>query len=69
MFAVNSGLPQPQEDHAILMAKFAQSCIVKLHIVTADLVRTLGEDTAMLDIRVGLHRYDLIKECLLGGFP
>jgi class 3 adenylate cyclase len=50
-----SGLPEPRDDHAELMAKFATDCLIKLHELTSSLELTMGPDTADLDIRVGLH--------------
>lgn len=37
------------------MCRFAQDCIFKLQNVCAELAETLGEDTATLTMRVGLH--------------
>jgi class 3 adenylate cyclase len=50
-----TGLPEPQDDHAILMVKFARDIMSKMRNVTRDLVATMGEDTAELQMRVGLH--------------
>jgi class 3 adenylate cyclase len=50
-----TGLPDPQEDHALIMAKFARDCIVKMGQLTTELAGVLGADTATLRIRVGMH--------------
>jgi class 3 adenylate cyclase len=50
-----AGLPKPQPDHALIMTKFAEDCIVKIRQITAKLAVTMGADTANLMIRVGLH--------------
>jgi class 3 adenylate cyclase len=50
-----AGLPEPQENHAVIMAKFADDCMVKMGQLTAELATVLGEDTAGLAMRVGLH--------------
>jgi class 3 adenylate cyclase len=50
-----AGLPNPQPDHALIMVKFAEDCIVKIRQVTAKLAPSLGEDTMNLMIRIGLH--------------
>jgi class 3 adenylate cyclase len=50
-----TGLPEPQEDHAVIMAKFAQDCLVKMDEVTRKLEVTLGPDTAELSVRIGIH--------------
>jgi class 3 adenylate cyclase len=50
-----AGLPDPQEDHAVIMTKFATDCISKMGQLTAELAEVLGPDTAELALRVGLH--------------
>ena len=50
-----TGLPDPQEDHAVRMAKFASECMKKMGEVVVKLKDTLGEDTTSLSFRVGLH--------------
>jgi class 3 adenylate cyclase len=50
-----TGLPDPQEDHAVLMARFADDAMEQMRQLTMDLAKTLGEDTAGLALRVGLH--------------
>jgi class 3 adenylate cyclase len=50
-----AGLPDPQEDHAVIMTKFATDCISKMGQLTAELAEALGADTAGLALRVGLH--------------
>lgn len=50
-----AGLPEPQENHAVVMAKFARDCLEALSQLVHSLVSTLGPDTADLALRVGLH--------------
>lgn len=50
-----TGLPDPQQDHALRMAKFANECKEKFKDVVAKLKLSLGEDTADLAMRFGLH--------------
>ncbi|CAB9509771.1 Receptor-type guanylate cyclase gcy [Seminavis robusta] len=50
-----TGIPLPQEDHAVIMAKFANSCMQKMDEVTSSLVDKLGADTTDLKLRGGLH--------------
>lgn len=50
-----TGLPNAQENHAIIMAKFANDCLVSMNETTRALSDTLGEDTAELVLRIGLH--------------
>jgi len=56
-YVAATGLPEPQEDHAVIMCKFATDCRSKFAILTANLADTLGEDTASLAMRIGIHRY------------
>jgi class 3 adenylate cyclase len=50
-----TGLPDPQEDHAVIMARFARDCKNRFRIVTRKLELTLGPDTGDLLMRFGLH--------------
>ena len=49
------GLPEPREDHAEVMAYFAQDCRAKMNSVVRKLEVTLGPDTSDLAMRIGLH--------------
>jgi len=50
-----SGLPQPRNDHAIAMARFASTCLKRMKPLCKQLEVTLGPDTSDLNIRIGLH--------------
>jgi class 3 adenylate cyclase len=50
-----TGLPEPQPDHARLMARFASECLLQMREVTTRLSNQLGDDTVELVLRVGLH--------------
>jgi class 3 adenylate cyclase len=50
-----AGLPEPRKDHAIVMARFATDCNLKLHRLVKELEVTLGPDTGDLSMRFGLH--------------
>jgi class 3 adenylate cyclase len=50
-----SGLPEPRKDHAVVMARFAQSCMLKQQELTKKLEEILGPDTSTLSMRFGLH--------------
>ena len=50
-----TGLPKPQERHALLMARFAWDCLLKFEELTMELETTLGPDTTELGIRFGMH--------------
>ena len=57
MYIKQTGLPKPQPDHAMIMVKFATDCMAKMNriVCSSSLVDTLGNDTADLTMRVGLH--------------
>ncbi|CAB9508786.1 Receptor-type guanylate cyclase gcy [Seminavis robusta] len=50
-----TGCPKPQNTHAVIMCRFARDCMNRMTEVTAELSDSLGEDTATLGFRVGLH--------------
>lgn len=54
-YVAATGIPNAQPDHAVIMARFAQRCMLRLSDVTCQLVDSLGEDTATLEMRIGLH--------------
>jgi hypothetical protein len=50
-----TGLPDPMKDHAVVLARFAKDCLIRLRSLTHALEVTLGPDTSELELRVGLH--------------
>jgi hypothetical protein len=50
-----TGLPEPNEEHAVAMARFAYQCQLKMATTMEDLAPKLGEGTTDLGIRVGMH--------------
>lgn len=50
-----TGLPEAQPNHAVIMAKFAWDCLLKMGEVTKELEVSLGPDTGDLSMRLGLH--------------
>eukprot|EP00934_Nitzschia_sp_Nitz4_P009338 Nitzschia sp. Nitz4//scaffold173_size47512//39053//44677//NITZ4_007167-RA/size47512-processed-gene-0.41-mRNA-1//-1//CDS//3329538829//9328//frame0 len=50
-----TGLPHAQPNHATLMARFVAGCLMNTGLVVHRLVPHLGEDTASLTIRCGIH--------------
>ena len=50
-----TGIPEQQANHAVIMARFANECMIKMSEVTNRLVNSLGADTADLRMRIGLH--------------
>jgi class 3 adenylate cyclase len=61
-----TGLPKPQADHAIRMAKFAGDCMGKMKKLTKDLEESLGKDTSDLSFRVGMHSGSVTAGVLRG---
>ena len=43
-----TGLPDPQPSHAVIMARFATDCRIKMNELTAHLENRLGPDTGDL---------------------
>lgn len=50
-----TGLPDPNKDHALVMARFAHECLLKMNELVKSLEVSLGPGTSDLAIRVGLH--------------
>eukprot|EP00934_Nitzschia_sp_Nitz4_P001455 Nitzschia sp. Nitz4//scaffold32_size149145//139255//142862//NITZ4_002902-RA/size149145-augustus-gene-0.44-mRNA-1//1//CDS//3329548138//1455//frame0 len=50
-----AGLPDPRDDHAVVMARFAHDCCLQMHKLMAKLSVTLGPDTEDLTMRFGLN--------------
>lgn len=50
-----TGLPDPRDDHAIVIAKYAVRCLLKFNVLTKRLEANLGPGTASLGMRFGLH--------------
>lgn len=50
-----TGIPNPQDDHAIILIKFARDCISKWNMLIRGLAEKLGDDTVELGMRVGIH--------------
>ena len=61
-----AGLPTPQADHSLVMAKFARECLFAMSRVVKHLEVTLGPDTAELGMRFGLHSGQVTAGVLRG---
>lgn len=61
-----SGLPDPREDHVVVVAKFAMDCLAVMSQVTERLVLELGPDTKDLKLRIGLHSGPVVAGVLRG---
>lgn len=49
------GLPDPREDHAVAMTRFARDCQLRMAELSQQLEIALGPDTADLSFRMGMH--------------
>lgn len=61
-----TGLPNPQKDHAVIMAKFARDCRDQMSALTRSLEISLGPDTSDLTMRFGLHSGQVTAGVLRG---
>lgn len=50
-----TGLPKPQQHHAVIMCKFADEIRYLMRNELAHLAETLGPKTLELQLRIGLH--------------
>ena len=48
-----AGVPNPRDDHALVMARFARDCLNVFNRLLTNLEITLGPDTADMKLRVG----------------
>eukprot|EP00977_Amphora_coffeiformis_P017091 scaffold5479_cov199-Amphora_coffeaeformis.AAC.30 len=62
-----TGLPNPQDRHAIIMAHFAADCMLALNELMPLLVARLGPDTQNLTMRFGLHSGPVTAGVLRGA--
>ena len=49
-----TGLPSPQKDHAVRMARFASECMESMAVLTAEAAVALGQDTTNLKVSAGV---------------
>jgi class 3 adenylate cyclase len=54
-YVAASGLPDPCENHAFVIATFAQTCLSHFHKLVRRMEVVLGPDTAELGLRIGIH--------------
>jgi len=50
-----TGMPDPRPDHAVLMARYANVCLVQIKELTSALESQLGPGTSDLAFRIGIH--------------
>ncbi|CAJ1959103.1 unnamed protein product [Cylindrotheca closterium] len=61
-----AGLPEPDEEHAVVACRFARSCLKKMKDITLKLEVTLGPDTSDLGMRIGAHSGQVTAGVLRG---
>jgi class 3 adenylate cyclase len=54
-YVAATGLPEQREDHALVMARFARTCLLRVKELTRALESSLGPGTADLEMRFGMH--------------
>lgn len=59
-----TGLPEPQPSHALIMARFASECRVKMNELVAQLENRLGPDTGDLSYVFVFGNCCIINQCL-----
>lgn len=62
-----AGLPEPNQDHAVVMAVFARECLDQMKELCKKLEVFLGPGTADLALRVGLHSGPVTAGVLRGN--
>eukprot|EP00977_Amphora_coffeiformis_P012581 scaffold3134_cov182-Amphora_coffeaeformis.AAC.18 len=61
------GVPDANEEHAVVMAAFARKCLEEFYKVTKGLEMKLGPDTSELAIRIGLNSGPVTAGVLRGN--
>lgn len=49
------GIPVPVDNHAVIMARFARLCLLKVAMLSKELETQLGPGTGELAFRFGIH--------------
>eukprot|EP00538_Stauroneis_constricta_P006078 CAMPEP_0119560742 /NCGR_PEP_ID=MMETSP1352-20130426/15713_1 /TAXON_ID=265584 /ORGANISM="Stauroneis constricta, Strain CCMP1120" /LENGTH=2006 /DNA_ID=CAMNT_0007608791 /DNA_START=28 /DNA_END=6048 /DNA_ORIENTATION=+ len=62
-----TGLPDPQHDHAVRMARFARDCMMHVHQEAKQLESSLGPETGELRLRIGMHSGPVTAGVLRGA--
>lgn len=65
-YVAATGLPDPREDHAVLMVRFAARCLTTIVRLTKALETALGPGTSELAMRVGIHSGSVTAGVLRG---
>ncbi|CAB9512393.1 cyclase soluble subunit alpha-3 [Seminavis robusta] len=65
-YVAAAGVPDPREDHAIVMARFSKDIQRKMNDLTKRLEQELGPETGDLALRIGLHSGSLTAGVIRG---
>eukprot|EP00977_Amphora_coffeiformis_P003232 scaffold599_cov180-Amphora_coffeaeformis.AAC.3 len=65
-YVAATGVPDPQVDHAVIMVRFARECLARMRMLLQDIKGRLGEDTAELNMRIGIHSGPITAGVLRG---
>ncbi len=66
-YVAAAGLPDPRDDHAVIMARFAVLCMRRFRDVVMELEVMLGPDTADLGLRAGVSETTVGPFCFVGS--
>ncbi|CAB9499000.1 Receptor-type guanylate cyclase gcy [Seminavis robusta] len=61
-----TGIPKPQPDHAVRMAKFAMDCMAKMPRFVKSMETRFGPDTGDLSLQIAMHSGPVTGGCLAG---
>jgi len=61
-----AGVPEARKDHAVAICRFAWECNHQMNIIVKKLESTLGEGTAQLQMRFGIHSGPIVAGVLRG---
>jgi class 3 adenylate cyclase len=65
-YVAATGLPDPQPDHVVRIARFARDILTTVNDLTKQLEATLGPDTGELKMRLGIHSGQVTAGVLRG---
>ncbi|KAL7558130.1 hypothetical protein ACA910_013186 [Epithemia clementina (nom. ined.)] len=65
-YVAAAGVPEPRQDHPVVMARFAAECLRDMRSRAQRLETSLGPDTGDLQIRIGLHSGEVTAGVLRG---
>jgi len=64
-----TGIPDEREDHAVVMAEFAQECRIRMYFIINELISVFGPSANNLSMRFGVHSGPITAGVLRGMKP